>query len=121
MLAYKVMGAGIQGLAVQALCLDAESGITATGTNQATAYALTTASAEFTTVASGTGAVLSSQAVPADSQLVYNGGANPLNVYPPSGCNFNGQATNAAMLLQPATACLFVMVSSTRWTGVLSL
>lgn len=121
MLAYKVMGANVQALAVQALCLDAASGLTATGTNQGTAYAVTTATAEFTTVAAGTGAVLSSSAVPSDSQLIYNGGSNPLSVYPPLGGSFNAQATNAAMLLQPATACLFVQISTTRWTGILSL
>lgn len=120
MLAYKVFGSGVQGLAVQAICQDSESGITATGTNQSTAYSVTTAVASFGTVAAGTGAVLSSQAVSGDSQLVYNGGANPLNVYPPSGAAFNGLPVNIPCVLPVNTACDFRCLTSTLWTGVLS-
>jgi hypothetical protein len=120
MLAHKVLGAGINALAVQAICLDVDSSLTAAGTTQADAYAITTATNAFSTVAAGTGAVLYSAAVPGDSQLVFNGGANPLRVYPSSGCKFNGQATDAPMLLGTNTACQFTKITSTIWTGVLS-
>lgn len=120
MLAYKVMGAGVNGFAVEAICLDVASGLTATGTTQADAYSLTAATNAFTTVASGTGAVLSSDATGGDSQLVYNGGANALKVYPPSGQKMNALATDAAMTLAVNTACDFRKLTSTVWTGILS-
>jgi len=120
MLSSKVMGSGINGLSVQAICLDVASGLTATGTTQADAYALTAASNEFTTVASGTGAVLPS-ASPGDSVLVYNGGANPLRIYPQTGEQLNGQPTNAPHLLSVNTAVEFTKLTSTRWVGNLSL
>ena len=120
MLAYKVMGTGVNGFTVEALCLDVASALTATGTTQADAYSLAAATNAFSTVASGTGAVLYSDAVPGDSQLVYNGGANALKVYPPSGEKLNALATDAAMTLAVNTACQFTKLTSTVWTGILS-
>lgn len=120
MLAYKVMGTGVNGFTVEAICLDVASSLTATGTTQADAYALTAATNAFATVAAGTGAVLSSEAVPGDSQLVFNGGANALKVYPPSGEKLNALATDAAMTLAANTACQFTKLTSTVWTGILS-
>lgn len=120
MLSAKVMGSGISGLSVQAICLDVASGLTATGTTQNDAYALTAAANEFTTVGSGSGAILPS-ASPGDSVLVYNGGANPLKIYPQSGEQLNGQPTNAPHVLSVNTAVMFCKLTSTRWTGILSL
>ena len=120
MLSAKVMGSGVNGLSVQAICLDVASGLTATGSTQNDAYAITAATSEFTTVGSGSGAVLPT-ASPGDAVLVYNGGANPLKVYPPSGEKLNGQATNNPHILTVNTAIQFTKLTSTRWTGILSL
>jgi hypothetical protein len=90
--------------------------LTATGSNQATALPLTTSVNNLTTVAAGTGAVLT--AMP--QQTVFNGGANPLFVYPNSGAQINNLALNAAMILSVNTACTFWYVSATKWIGVLS-
>lgn len=119
MLGHKLFGSGLNGLAVASIGLDVESGITATGTNAATAYSMTAAMNEFTTVAAGTGAILYSGAV-GDSQYVYNGGANQLSVYPSSGCKINALPTDQAALLPSACACEFTRVSSTRFSGMLS-
>ena len=119
MLAYKLFGAGLTTLAVEAM-KDVATGLTATGTVQADAYEVTYAKNAFSTVASGAGAVLDSDAAPGDSQLVYNGGANVLRVYPPSGAHINGLGTNNAMLLATNTACEFFCLTTTLWTGVLS-
>lgn len=120
MLGYKVMGAGIPGLAVQAICMDAATGISAAGTTQGTATALSNAINFLSTVAAGSGVVLSSSATLGDSQYVYNGGANPVKVYPHSGAKINGLATNAPMLLATATGCMFICGSATQWGGLLS-
>ena len=96
------------------------SGLTAIGTTQATGYPLIASSNFFTTVADGTGAVLNSAWSQSDSQLVYNGGANQLSVYPPSGSKINELTTNGAMLLPVNTSCKFVKSATTQWTGILS-
>ena len=119
MLAYKLFGSGLTTLTVASMT-DVATGLTAAGTNQGTAYEITSAKNAFTTVASGTGAVLDSDARGGDAQLIYNGGANTLRVYPPSGAGINNLAANAAVLLAPATACEFHCMSTTLWTAVLS-
>jgi len=70
----------------------------------------------FTTVAAGTGAILTAGPV----QTIYNGGANLLKVYPPSGAKINNLSTNAAVSLAVNTACTFLYASSTQWIGNLS-
>ena len=119
MLGHKLFSSGLPPLATAAIGNDVSSGLTATGTNQSTAYSLTAADNEFTTVVSGTGAILYA-GTPGDSQTVYNGGANALTVYPPSGSQINGMGTNSGVLIPTATGCLFKCMSSTRWIGILS-
>lgn len=120
MLAYKFFGAGMQGLAVDALLRDVSDTLTATGTGQSTAYACTFAVNAFSTVAAGTGAILDPNASKGDTQLIYNGGANALKVYPVSGASINGLAANVAVTLPVRTACQFHCISATLWTGILS-
>ena len=119
MLAYKLFGSGLNTLTIASIT-DVANGLTATGTNQGTAYEVTSAKNAFSTVASGTGAVLDSDAVAGDTQMIYNGGANALTVYPPSGSQINALGANAGMLLPTNTACEFYCLSTTLWTGILS-
>lgn len=121
MLAYKIFSSGVPTLTTDAMCRDVATGLTATGTGQGDAYEVTFDCNAFSTVAANTGAILDSDAVPGDSQLIYNGGANPLFVYPPSGAGFNGQSADAPMILQANTACRFYKLTTTLWTGILSL
>ena len=58
------------------------AGATATGSTLGTAYTVTTSTTVFTTVASGTGAVVTGTL--GTRYAIYNRGANTLNVYPPS-------------------------------------
>lgn len=118
-LGHKVFGAGLSGLAVAALCNDAATGLTATGTNQATAYSMTAADNEFTTVDSGTGAVLYAGSA-GDEQTVFNAGSNPLTVYPDSGAKINNLPTNQGVLIPTNTGCIFKRLSTTRIMGILS-
>jgi hypothetical protein len=72
------------------------SGLTATGTSQATALPLLNdADHQFTTVASSKGAVLPSTKLPSRVS-VWNGGSNALSVYPPLGGKVNDGSANAA-------------------------
>ena len=118
-LSSKVNGSGINHLTLAALCLDVSNGLTATGTNQATDFAMTAADNEFTTVTSGTGAILFA-GVAGDEQWVYNGGANPLTVYPDVGSKINGLPINTGVIIPINTSCSFKKMSSTRWAGMLS-
>lgn len=120
MLAYKVFTSGLSGLAVEAICRDVATALTATGTTRSDAYAVTTGKALFTTVTSGTGAVLSNMASAGDSQVLFNAGANPLKVYPPSGAKINSLPADQGVYLAVNTGCEFHCMSATQWFGVLS-
>ena len=120
MLSHKVFGAGIPGLAVQALCQDVTIGISAAGTVQGDATALTSSVNVVSTVAAGSGVVLYSASVPVDSQKIYNAGANQLNVYPPTGFNINSLAANTAISLATNSAIELTCVSTTRFIAILS-
>ena len=120
MLAYKLFGSGLNTLSVEAM-KDVATGLSAAGSASSDAYEVTFAKNAFSTVASGTGAILDSDAAPGDSQLVYNGGANTLRIYPhASTARINNLALNAPALIPPATAAEFFMLSATLWTGMLS-
>ena len=120
MLGWKVMGSGMPGLTITAVCSDTATALSAAGTTQGTATELTAADSEITTVGSGSGVVLSSKLAPGDEQTVYNAGANPLKVYPPSGMKINSLAANASMTLATNTACFYKCLSTTRVMAVLS-
>lgn len=120
MLSWKVFGAGLSNLAVNAICKDTAAGVSAAGTTQGTATELKAADNEVTTVADGAGVVLSSAISAGDTQSVFNAGANPLKVYPPSGMKINDLTTNLPMTLGLNTGVLFKCVSTTRVFGVLS-
>jgi hypothetical protein len=119
MLGYKVFAAGLNDTAVAALVLDVGTAISAAGTTQGTATALTNALNGISTASAGSGVVLYAGSA-GDCQLVYNAGANAVNVYPPSGARINGIAANAPHLLATSTACEYWFLSATQIVGVLS-
>ena len=119
MLGYKLFASGVDTLGVSALVQDVGTSISAAGTTQGTATALTNALNGVSTVASGAGVVLYAGSA-GDCQLVYNGGANPVNVYPPVGAKINGMPTNTPHSLGTNTACEYWFLSATQLVGVLS-
>ena len=98
---------------------DVSPPLTATGTTAATALLLFNGLNVLGTVASGSG-VLLNFTNPGTTQIVYNGGANAVKVYPPSGAKVNGLPTDAAHLLAPATSCVYWYATSTQVIGNLS-
>src|SRR5260221_25355 len=120
MLGWKVFGAGLSLPLAASMCQDVATSLSAAGTTQATATELTAEASEITTVASGSGCVLSSKLAPGDSQTVFNAGANALKIYPPSGMKINALASNAPMSLGTNTGVYFKCVSTTRVFAVLS-
>jgi hypothetical protein len=89
--------------------------ITAAGSTQGTATALTRPINVISTVSSGANGIIL-PTVPAGARiLIVNTSANSLNVYPPSGAVVNSAATNAAYS-QPAGARLeYISTSTTQW------
>jgi hypothetical protein len=91
------------------------TGLTATGTNQATAYPLWPGNTqhEFTTVASGTGALLPS-AIPSTIS-VHNAGANALLIYPPVGGTIDGGSVNAPATVAAGATSTFWVAEPLSW------
>lgn len=104
-----------------------DTALTSSGTTQSDAYLLIADTNFFSTVGAGSGAVLNSSWSEGASQTVYNGGANPLTVYPPTSSQINDLPTNQGMILPVKTAVTFTKsaysdsTGVTKWTGVLSL
>ena len=120
MLGYKVMQSGVNAFSVQAICADCTTGIPAAGTVQGDATALAAAVNFVGTVAASTGVVLPALATGGDCVFIFNGGANPLKVYPDSGAKVNGLPANTPFTLAPNTAVEVWRGSATQWAAVLS-
>ncbi|HMO30873.1 hypothetical protein, partial [Enterovirga sp.] len=88
--------------------------LSAAGTTQATARALTSAVSILTTVASGSGVVLA-LSDPGTRQEVLNRGANALLVYPPSGAQIEAAGTDTAVSLPAGGRAAFLCASATQF------
>jgi hypothetical protein len=95
------------------------TGLTAAGSTQGTALALTGDANFIGTAAASTGVILPSYDV-GDVIYVVNGGANAVAVYPPVGHTINGLAANTALSVAVGKGSMFARVDGTRWVGVAS-
>lgn len=92
-LVQELMACGLSAAVADKIGVRAQNtGLTAAGTNQATALTLTSNYSRFSTVASGTGAALP-RAHAQPEHVIYNGGANALTVYPTGTETINGSAS----------------------------
>lgn len=97
------------------------TGLTATGTNQATALLLATNINVVTIVAAGTGVLLpvhnlSGNALPIGTSIkVLNRGANNLLCYPPSSAAIETLAANAPVTIVSGGNNTFTFVGSAKW------
>ncbi len=94
--------------------------ITAAGTTQATATLLINGLNGIRTAVAGSGVILTPNNLTSDCQVVFNGGANAVNVYPPVGSQINSLSANTPMVLAPNTACEFMWLTNTQIIGLLS-
>lgn len=95
------------------------TGLTATGTNQGNALALTSDINYFTTVASGTGAVLPTSAG-GKTVYVINKGANALLLYPASSGTIDALSANTAISIPASTWVEFLGNDTTHWSSSLT-
>lgn len=93
------------------------TGLTAAGTTQATAFAMSAEWNEFTTVAANTGALLYNFGA-GFASFVWNAGANALKVYPPVGGSIDAIATNGAYSLAAGKAQCFSQLTAIRWRSL---
>lgn len=94
------------------------TGLTATGTNQAGALALTATMNVFSTVAASSGCLLPN-AEGKDVIIVVNNGANTLSVYPSGTQTINGGSASAAISV-PAGKSAFLIGNGIVWGAVIS-
>lgn len=119
--AKNIMGAGIPAAAAAADTVSSvATGLTATGTTQGTALAISADVNFVSTVGANSGVILYNGVI-GDSVFVMNdGGANALTVYPPVGGKVNNLATNAGFTLAANTPVVCFKVTATRWFAILS-
>lgn len=106
-------------ISVNGLKYIVSAAVSAAGSTQGTATALTSDENVVTTVASNTGVVL-----PASTAgiviTVVNKGANPLNVYPPVSSAIDAAGTNTAVVIPVGGFVTFDCVSGTQWYSSLN-
>lgn len=89
--------------------------VTAAGSTQGTATALTVQLSHVTTVALNTGVILPTPVAAGLRITIRNGGANALNVYPHTGGNIAGTGTNVAISVDVGTVLDFISFDTTNW------
>lgn len=117
-----LMGLGVPPQTASAIAGGAAGGgITALGTNLATAFQITGSFAGFTTVGSGTGAALPS-VDPGDEVFVSNLSASQaLLVYPDSSSNtVQGGSAGAGFSVAANKSATFKKVTTAAWGAILS-
>lgn len=113
----KLVKTGIWGETAKAVVGDMATGLTAAGSTQATALALTADHNKIGTAALNTGVLLRKVA---GMQTVYNGGANAVSVYPPVGGTINSGAANAAFSVATTKTAAFLSADGVNFIAVLS-
>ncbi len=117
--AFQVMGAGYSAGHAIAINGSMNTTVSAAGTTQATATAIGAGNSFISTAAASSGVVLP-QGQPGDEFDIYNGGANAVTVYPPTGAKINGLGTNSGMTLGTNSECHYKQWSTTQFTANLS-
>ena len=88
-------------------------GLTATGTDQLTAFGITVPVNVVSVVPAGTGVRLPN--VLGQSTVIINRGTNELRVYPISGASIDAQLVNDASIVPVGARIMFIQVSSTEY------
>ena len=114
--AVAITGGAISGINV---VVPNATAISAAGTGQGDATAITFGASRVATVASGTGVILPT-AVAGKSAIVFNRGANALLVYPATGAAINALSANAGLSVAAGKAAILVAFSTTQWDAVVS-
>ncbi len=97
-----------------------QTGLTATGSSQATAQALTNNTLhEFTIVPSLAGAILPIGVTPSEISI-FNDGASSLSIYPPNGGSIDSGMANASIALAAGSGATFWASTPSNWYHLVS-
>lgn len=118
-LALAIMRGGLSAGSAKAINGDVNSTISAAGTTQATATALTAGINVVTTAAASSGVRLGNSEI-GDQYEILNLGANAVMVYPPTSGQINNLSANTGFTLATNTAVKVRKFTSTRWMAFLS-
>lgn len=118
-LVEEMMQGGISAGGARGICGQINDSISAAGTTQGTATALTTSINVITTAAANSGVILPNPRGGSELDIL-NIGANQCIVYPPTGAQINNLSANAGFTLAPNTAVKVKKFSALRWMGFLS-
>lgn len=114
------LGASVpQGPSNNAWIVKPVNNLTAAGTTQGNAYVIPSGQdgSIFTTVGSGTGAILPANGVGiGEEYVIANHGVNALAVYPPSGGKMGTASANTAYSLSAGKTGYFMFVGQLQWT-----
>ena len=116
--AREAMGGGISAGTAKALNGQIRT-LAAAGSTVTDAALTTTSNTYVTPVSSGQGVIIADGEI-TDTVIVFNAGANPLKVYPPTGDAFNQLSVNTGFTLAQNTGCLIMKVSSSLWLVFMS-
>lgn len=111
----KLQNAGVADGLASAIMGEIASGLTATGTTQATAFRINTDVAKFTNVAINTGAILPVSSRKTDVIEVINAGANALSLYPPLDEQIGSSSSNSSISVVAGSAVTLRKISDTGW------
>jgi hypothetical protein len=96
------------------------TGLTATGSSQATAFRLTNNTLhEFTTVSSSNGAILPVGKLPSEVSI-FNDGTSSLTIYPPVGGSIDSGTANASVSLAAGSGATFWASTPSNWYHLVS-
>lgn len=117
---YRLTGSGLAPLAALSIGGTVSNNLTAAGSTQGTALAVTDDVNISTTTALSTGVILPATLAAGDTMTVANYGANALAVYPPTGGKINNGSANASVSVAANKSGVFVSIDGTNFIGVLS-
>ena len=117
-LASDIMTGGFSAVSARAIQGLNNAAVTAAGTTQGGATALTRSN-NLVTAGSGGGVVLKSAEI-SDEQEILNISGGNITVYPPGSERINGLSASSGFLLANNTAVKVKKFSSTRWAAFLS-
>lgn len=112
-----MMGSGIPAAAAVAITGSTTSGLTAAGTTQGTALAVSDDVNVVTTTAAGTGVILPSNLTKNDRMVVSNHGANALLVYPPTGGAIDNGTANAGLSVAANATLEFICIDTVNFVS----
>lgn len=116
MIAAELLGSGLSPLATQAITGSRALTVTAAGTTQGTATALTAAVNVVTTCTEAASGVILTAYAAGDSIMVCNATTSNLRVYPPVGGTLSGASANVPLTMAPNSSEEFVQVGTLNYT-----